>query len=132
MNRKAHLNASKRNVGKDASPSSQRDFLARARRNVPVTIHFPHPLSWWRTRRAEDFKRSDVAIARSVLTRSAILGEPHWHLGARGDTAVAIGVALRARRQSGENLVVVDVAMTAVLCCAVEGDTTAGLLLSDR
>src|SRR6185312_3536221 len=122
--------ASKGFPGRHASPLPREDFLSRARRNIPVTLSFPHPLSWWRTRRAEEFKRTDCAIARGVLTRSAILGEPHWHLAAHGDTAVAIGVALRVQKRSGENLILVDVAMTAVLCCAVEGDATAALLLS--
>jgi hypothetical protein len=86
-------------------------------------------LSWWRTRSADEFKKIDVVIARSVLTRSAIIGEPHWHLGAAGDPAVAIGVALRAQRRPG-SIVALDVAMTAVLCVALEGDLTAALILS--
>jgi hypothetical protein len=91
---------------------------------------FPHPLSWWRTRRADEFKEADVFIARHFLTRSAIIGEPHWFLGAAGDAAVAIGVALRAQRQRGQTLVSLDLAMTAVLSVALEGDATAAFLLS--
>jgi hypothetical protein len=73
----------------------------------------------------------DVVIARNVLIRTAIIGEPHWHLGAAGDAAVAIGVALRIQKRSGDKLVLVDVTMTAVLCCALEGNDTAALLLSN-
>lgn len=43
---------------------------------------------------------------------------------------MAIGVALRVQKRAGEKLVLIDVAMTAVLCCAVERDATAAMLLS--
>jgi hypothetical protein len=117
-------------AGRRSSRPNQADLTARASRNVPVRISFPHPLSWWRTRRADEFKEADVFIARHFLTRSAIIGEPHWFLGAVGDAAVAIGVALRTQRQCGETLVSLDLAMTAVLCVALEGDAAATLLLS--
>lgn len=129
MNRKV-TTASKQLTGK-RSPSANRDRpTVRPYKNLPLGISFPHPLSWWRTRRAQQFRKVDVAIARNFLERSAIIGEPHWHLGAGGDAAVAIGVALRIRRRQGEKLVLVDVAMTAVLCCALDGDVTAAVLLS--
>lgn len=129
MNQKACANSSKRNSGEPSSSGSSIRSTRRTWKNVP-RISFPHPLSWWRTRSADEFNKIDVAIARAVLTRSAIIGEPHWHLGAAGDPAVAIGVALRVQKRSGEKLILLDVAMTAVLCCAVEGDATAAVLLS--
>lgn len=110
--------------------SSRTDFLERARRNVPVQVLFPHPLSWWRTRRPEHFKEVDIYIARHVLTKSAIIGESHWHLGAAGNLAIAINVAHRANKKRGGSLVSVDVAMTAVLCIALEGNVEAKLFLA--
>ena len=106
------------------------DFLERARRNVPVQVLFPHPLSWWRTRLPEHFKEVDIYIARHVLTKSAIVGESHWHLGAAGNLAIAINVARRANKKPGLSLVSVDVAMTAVLCIALEGNDEAKLFLA--
>jgi hypothetical protein len=129
MSRKLKTHASGERTRRP-TPPAQRDFVARAGRNVPVGICFPHPLSWWRTRRAQEFRHVDITIARAMLNRSAIVGEPHWHLGARGDKAVAIGVAVRVQRRSGNNQVLIDVAMTAVLCCALEGDLASALLLS--
>jgi hypothetical protein len=115
------------------APRSRPDLAAlaaRARRNVPAQIEFPHPLSWWRVRPAHAFKDCDVFIARHFLRKSAILGEAHWFLGAAGDAPVAIGVANRIARRQRPNLVSLDLAMTAVLCVALEGDTAATLLLS--
>jgi hypothetical protein len=106
------------------------ELAARARRNVPVQIEFPHPLSWWRVRPSYAFKDSDVFVARHLLRKSAIIGEPYWFLGAAGDAPVAVGVAIRIERRRRPNLVSLDFAMTAVLCVALEGDTAAALLLS--
>lgn len=114
-----------------ARPSRGSDFVARAKRNVPYQIEFPHPLSWWRTRPAYGFKGLEISIARRFLRDTGIMGEPHWYLGAAGDAAVAIGVAIRIRRQAAPlNLVSLDLAMTAVLCVALEGNAAAALLLS--
>ena len=130
MRSKISANPSKRPSQRSRSPASQADFLARARANVPVVIPFQHPLSWWRTRPADQFKKTDVHIARHFLMGSAIIGEPHWFLGAAGDAAIAVGVALRAQRRKGNTLVTVDLAMTAVLLTALEGNVTAALLMS--
>jgi hypothetical protein len=130
MRSKVSANPSKRPSQRSRSPASQADFLARARANVPVIIPFQHPFSWWRTRPADQFKKTDVNIARHFLMRSAIIGEPHWFLGAAGDAAIAVGVALRAQKRKGNALVTVDLAMTAALLTALEGNVTAALLMS--
>jgi hypothetical protein len=130
MHSKISPSPSKRPTGRSRLLANQAVFLARARANVPVTIPFQHPLSWWRMLRADEFKKAYVGVARYFLTKSAIIGEPHWFLGAEGDEAIAIGVALRAQRNKGDTLVSVDLAMSAVLCCALEGSIAATLLMS--
>jgi hypothetical protein len=64
-----------------------------------------------------------MSLSLGILTRSAIIGEPHWFLGAAGDAAVAIGVALPVQRQLGDTLVSLDLV-------ALEGDPAAAFLLS--
>src|SRR6202000_3293752 len=120
-----NLSASRRRSSRTRAP-----LAAKATKIASVQISFPHPLSWWRSRCADEFKDIDVNIARHILRRSAIIGEPHWFLGAAGDAAVAIGVALRTQRQFRHALLPLDVAMTAVLCVALEGDATAALFMS--
>ncbi|SEH87785.1 hypothetical protein SAMN05216367_2495 [Tardiphaga sp. OK245] len=105
-------------------PHRRSELIERANRSVPVRIEFPHPLCWWRTRAAHSFKNSDIAIARCFLRKSAIIDEPRWHLAAQGNAAQAAGVALRTRTQTS-NFISVDLAMTAVLCVALEGASTA-------
>jgi hypothetical protein len=122
--------ATTREVRRRSWRPSPANLAARAGKNGRVRIEFPHPLSWWRVRPAHAFKDIDVVIARHFLRKSAIIGEPYWFLGAAGDAAVALGVALRIQRQERQNLVSLDLAMTAVLCVALEGHTPAALLLS--
>lgn len=97
---------------------------------MPVTILYPHPFSWWRTLRAEQFKHVHVRTARRLLTKFAIIGEPRWNLGAAGDAAVGIGVALRIQKHAGNTTVQFDLAMTAVTCAAIEGNLAATFMLS--
>jgi hypothetical protein len=123
-------NASKRSAGRSRSSPTQAALVARARRNVPVVLSFPHPLTWWRTLRAEQFREGHIRIARRLLSQSAIIGEPHWFLAAAGDAAVSIGVALRAQKSGARTLVPLDLAMSAVLCVALEGNATAALVMA--
>ena len=88
-----------------------------------------HPLSWWRTRLAHDYRKVDIAIARHFLSRTGVIGEPHWHLAAAGSGAVALGVAQRGQRKRPSPLLN-DVTMTAVLCAALEGDSSAALMIA--
>lgn len=131
MNRKGRTIASSQWL--DQAPcSGDRNYSDNRTSGLqPVRLLYPHPLSWWRSRAAGEFRTMDVVIARSFLSRSAVIGEPSWHLGAAGDAAVAVGVALRTRRRFRKNRVLLDIAMTAVLACAVEGDATAAMLLSE-
>jgi hypothetical protein len=105
-------------------PHRRSEFIERSNRSVPVRIEFPHPLCWWRTRAAHSFKNSDIAITRCFLRKSAMIDEPRWHVAAQGNAAQAVGVALRIRTQTS-NLISVDLAMTAVLCVALEGASAA-------
>jgi hypothetical protein len=121
-----------RRRGQSGVPTSSplAEYVARQQNNTPVLIEPSHPLAWWRTRPAQSFKRCDVVAARRVLMKSAIIGEPDWLRGVRGDAPTTLGIALRVRREKGPGCVCFDLAMTAVLCVAVEGNAAAALLLS--
>ena len=103
---------------------------AHPRNSGEARIEFPHPLSWWRVRPVHSFSNVDVLIARQFLRKVAIAGEPFWYLGAAGNAAVAMRVAVRIQSQQKPNLVTLDVAMTAVLCIALAGHEPAAVLLA--
>jgi len=123
-------NPPKRSAGHARSSPTQAALFARARRNVPVVLTFPHPLAWWRTLRAEQFRKPHIRVVRRLLSQSAIIGEPHWFLAAAGDAAVAIGVALRVQKSGARTLVPLDLAMSAVLCIALDGNATGALVMA--
>ncbi len=81
-------------------------------------------------RPAHSFKSVDVLIMRQSLRKVAIFGEPFWFIGAKGNAAVALSAAVRIQKQERPNHVSIDLAMTAVLCLALEGHTPAAVLLS--
>jgi hypothetical protein len=110
--------------------SGQSRVAQSVRSNVPTEIGFPHPLSWWRTRTPQHFKEVDIYIARHVLSKSAIIGEPYWYVAASGSAPIAINVARRVTRSRSQSALLRDVAMTAVLCVALEGNVEARLFLA--
>ena len=105
-------------------------LVARPRRTGEARIEFPNPLSWWRVRPAHSFGAIDVLIARQFLRKIAIVGEPFWFLGASGNAAVAIRVAVQIQKQDKLNPASLDAAMTAVLCIALAGHAPAAIFLS--
>jgi len=80
------------------------------------------PLHWWRMRGPRSLRRSDVRILRGHLLCTEAMNDPDWFRAATGDAAAAIGVAMRTMHATGMTNPSVDVALSAVLCCALEGD----------
>lgn len=87
------------------------------------------PLHWWRTKRPRNLRRSDVRILRARLFRTETVADLDWFRAATGDAAAAIGVAIRAMHTAGMTNSAVDAALSAVLCCALEGDPTAPVVI---
>lgn len=83
------------------------------------------PATWWRTRRPQTFSRHDIRVIRSALLSTTIPNEADWLHAVTGDTAIAIGVAVRQLNTNGMVCPLVDLAMAAVHCCAIEGDGAA-------
>jgi hypothetical protein len=83
------------------------------------------PLNWWRQFSAEELGPRDATQIRRALRRVAIYGEPGWPDAVRGVAAEAIGVAIRVavKQQSVDE--VVDIAMSAVVAAAIDGDPAA-------
>jgi hypothetical protein len=88
------------------------------------------PLIWWRTRRPSALLCRGIGGIREALLGTEIDGEPDWHRAILGDAAVAIRVAvgqMKVRKiRAGE----IDLALSAVLACALEGDPASAILIS--
>lgn len=87
------------------------------------------PLSWWRTIRAEHFDTTIAKLLREHIAMVAIIGEPAWDAAVAGDTAAAIGMALRLNPDAASP-VIRDLVMTALLACAAEDNAAACLTMS--
>lgn len=67
---------------------------------------------------------------RKVLLGTELISEPDWNRAVLGDVAVAIGVAVRQLKSRKIAEPEIDLALSAVLACAIEGDAAAAVLIS--
>jgi hypothetical protein len=72
-----------------------------------------------------DFSKRDVRAIRETLLRTDLVEDANWFRAVGGDAAQAIGIALKALKINGMRSPLSDAVMSAVLCCAVEGDPAA-------
>lgn len=88
------------------------------------------PLWWWRRLPADAFTERHLKVIRRAISGFLSLDEPYWSAAAKGDAAAAAEVALRTIKRRRTPSPGVDLVMSALLRCAVEGSATAILVLS--
>jgi hypothetical protein len=88
------------------------------------------PLSSWRTLRALQFSSHDVTSMRAVLAKTSLFGQPKWAAAASGDATAAVAVAV-SFIPVDEITPSLDLAMTALITCAIEGDPGAATVASN-
>jgi|GEM_PF-4068599 len=92
------------------------------------------PLTWWRTRMPNQFRRKDAASLRIALAGTRIIGEPRWQDAATGDdksyAATAIGICVRQMKEHPVTAPEVDIAVSATLAYALLGDAACAVLMS--
>jgi hypothetical protein len=109
---------------RDRAPSRRSKVLG-----LTYAGHLVPPLYWWRQLPAPAFTAVHVAVIRRAITGFCLLNEPNWPSAAKGDPAAAVGVALRAIKRRRGPSKDVDLEMSALLRCAIEGSDTAALVL---
>jgi hypothetical protein len=88
------------------------------------------PLIWWRTRKPRLLRRRGIRKIREALLDTEIAGQLDWARAILGDAAVAIGVAVEQMKFRTITAIEVDLALSAVLACALEGDLTSPIVIS--
>jgi hypothetical protein len=88
------------------------------------------PLIWWRTRKPSVLLCRGISGIREALLGTEIHGEPDWYRAILGDAAVAIRVAVAQMKGRKITATEVDLALSAVLACALEGDPASAILIS--
>jgi hypothetical protein len=61
---------------------------------------------------------------------SEIAGEPHWRRAILGSAPAAIGIAVRQLKSRSIDAPEVDLALSALLCCAIEGCAASAIVIS--
>jgi hypothetical protein len=89
----------------------------------------PDALTHWRRLPADQFTASEIEDLQFALANAALLREPRWDAAAQGDAAAANGIALGMLPI--ERIVVRhDLAMTALVLCALKGSAGAAVALA--
>ena len=102
-----------------------------APRAWPFNPEDTFPLAWWRTLPANLFRDAETPLVSATLDQIEVLSGSHTFAAAlRGDTAAAITTAL-ALMPIEETTLEVDLAMTAVVRGAVDGNAVAPVVRSD-
>jgi hypothetical protein len=92
-----------------------------------ATQDFP-PLAWWRTLPCNLFRDAEHLLVIDTLDTICVMNRHDEFAAAlRGDAAAAVGVALALLPMT----LTVDIAMTALLRCALSGDTAAIVVLAN-
>jgi hypothetical protein len=108
--------------------SAQQEPIRKFRAKPQLTPHFPRAL--WRKRKPESLSLQDVSRLRRALLATSLPSEPDWNHAILGDAGVAIGIAVRQLKLHKITDLEVDLALSAVLACAIEGDPTAPIVIS--
>jgi hypothetical protein len=88
------------------------------------------PLIWWRTRKPRLLPWRGIRDIREALVETEIPGQLDWVRAILGDAAVAIGIAVEQMKVRVITAIEVDLALSAVLACALEGDLTSPIVIS--
>jgi len=103
---------------------------AAARRAGTRRAPARNPLTAWRTVRAGKFTSEDLVAIKEMLSKTALLGDPRWDEAVAGDVPSAVAVAVSFLPIDVITLQV-DLALTALVRFAIEGDPAAAIVLSN-
>jgi hypothetical protein len=92
--------------------------------------HLDNQLSSWRTLRALDYSFHDLTSMRALLAKTTLLGQPKWAAAVGGDGPAAVAVAI-SFIPAEQITLSMDLAMTALIACAIEGDPGAAIVASN-
>lgn len=87
------------------------------------------PTHWWRIRSPHGFSKKDVRAIREALLKTDLVVDCDWLWAVGGDAAAAIGIAIKGLKSHGMKNPLTDAVISAVLCCAVEGDPAAKVVM---
>lgn len=122
-------NAEDRTVDR-ASPAGEQAKTGRlAQSPWPFSLGDVTPLEWWRTMPADHLGAAQRLHLRDTMEKISVMKDHYWLSALRGDAPASIAIAIGAM-PIDRVTVEVDLAMSALALCALEGSTGAALVLS--
>jgi hypothetical protein len=97
---------------------------------APAGEHLGSPLTWWRTRAPGEFELKDATVLRRALKGTTIEGEHNWPSPTTRQITTTIRTAVDLLRMRSVTHPEIDLALSALLAFAIDGDVTAGILIS--
>jgi hypothetical protein len=111
-------------------------FWSSRKASLPFVIAHPagferdSVLKWWRTYPPLHFCDVDADILRRAVSGSVRPTKTDWRNGITAEVTTAIGVAIERMKLREILHPDIDVALSAVLAFAIEGDDTAGIIIA--
>lgn len=96
---------------------------------APTTRDFLPPLRRWRSGEIDWTCHVRLDDLRTALSLAMWPGQPDWRAAAKGDAVVAIRLAFLTMAQPAPSAWAIDLAASALLLCAAEGNPAARLVL---
>jgi hypothetical protein len=95
----------------------------------PFNLGDVTPLEWWRTMPADCLGSGQHLLLGATLEKICVMNDHQWLCALRGDAAASIAIAIGAMPINQVTLEV-DLAMSALALCALEGSAGAALVLA--
>jgi hypothetical protein len=95
----------------------------------PINLDDVTPLEWWRTMPANHLGETPQLVLRGTLSKISLMQGRQWLAAIRGDAAASIAAAIEAMPIDQISLEV-DLMMTALMVCALDGNAGAALVLA--
>jgi len=101
----------------------------RAQSPWPFNLGDVTPLEWWRTMPADHLGDAQLLHLRATVAKISVMNGRQWLFALQGDAATSIAIAIGSMPIDQITLEV-DLAMSALALCALDGSAGAALVLS--
>ncbi|MGM4963076.1 hypothetical protein AB7714_06185 [Tardiphaga sp. 1201_B9_N1_1] len=116
-------------ISADEIETNGSNVAAPSTPNILPFANSTNPLHWWRSRTPHAFRGKDVMVIRQAL----LLADPvdfDWMRAITGSSPTAIRIAVEQLKNHRITASVIDDVVSAVLCCALEGNAASSILIS--
>jgi hypothetical protein len=126
---RATLNAGDRSADRNLSACVLAPEARRAPSSWPFNTDDVTPLEWWRTMPAEHLGDAQLSHLRATVAKISVMKDRQWLSSLQGDAAASIAIAIGAM-PIGQITLEIDLAMSSLALCALDGSAGAALVLS--